>query len=70
MKTAGQEADVYDTNYLKYMRTQERGMVRPTPLPSLFNGYSTTRNAAKSVMKGAVGSLTTKNNRMNMTGGF
>ena len=74
MKTAGQEADVYDINYLKYMRTQERGMTRPTPLPSLFNGYSTTRNGAKSVMKGTVepvGPITAKNNNlMSMTDGF
>lgn len=35
-KTARQEDDVYDTNYLKYMRTLARGMKRPEPLGPLF----------------------------------
>jgi len=43
-KTARQEDDVYDMNYLQYMRTRERGMNKPTPLPSIFSGYSTVRN--------------------------
>jgi hypothetical protein len=37
MNTAGQEDDVYDINYLKYMRTRERGMIKPQPLCPIFN---------------------------------
>lgn len=35
-KTSRQEDDVYDTNYLKYMRTLDRGMSQPKPLGPLF----------------------------------
>jgi len=33
--SAKQEAEVYDLNYLKYMRTLERGMIKPKPLTAL-----------------------------------
>lgn len=34
--TARQEDDVYDLNFLKYMRTRERGIIKPEPLGPLF----------------------------------
>ena len=33
--TVKQETDVYDMNYLKYMRTMARGIIKPTPLAKI-----------------------------------
>lgn len=48
IKSTRQEADVYDLNYLKYMRTLERGMTRPKPMSAIafpkLESKETTRN--------------------------
>ena len=33
--TVKQETDIYDINYLKYMRTMARGCIKPVPLPKI-----------------------------------
>ena len=39
LKSTKQEAEVYDYDYLKYMRTMDRGITKPKPLSALRIDY-------------------------------